>query len=195
MRRPGQPKKITPHIARKIFLMAGYGMTDEQIGEVLGISHDTIDREKKKPEFCVSISKYKAEADLKVINALFHRAVGYTHPEEVVRSHVIGEDADKRIETVRIPTMKHYPPDTEACRFWLMNRKREEWRKEIQHEDTRPKPTMIRVFEKVSGKEMAIINRGDNQVDVLLGADYVSQIKAEENGHHHTNGNGTAPAR
>src|SRR3990167_3182708 len=187
----GRPRKITPHIARKIFLLAGYGLTDEQLADVFDISRDTIAEAKKQPEFSYTIAKCKQEADLKVINALYHRATGYSHADEVVRTNVLGSENDKYVEVTRIPTTKHYPPDTEAIKFWLMNRRRDDWRKEIQHEETRPMPPMIRLFSKLNNDEIAVINRGQNQVDVLLGEDFVKSIK-EKNGTRqlpHTNGN------
>lgn len=187
----GRPRKITPHIARKIFILYGKGLTDHEIAEVFDLNPDTITELKKQADYSVTIKKIKQEADLKVVSALYQRAIGYSHPEEIVRTNVVGGEGDKYVEVTRVPTTKHYPPDTEAIKFWLMNRQRDNWRKEIQHEETRPKPAMVRVFEKADGREMAIITRGENQVDVLLGKEFVDQIKAEENGHHPgTNGNG-----
>ncbi len=33
-----------------------------------------------------------------------------------------------------VPTIKHYPPDTTACIFWLKNRQRDKWRDRLDHE-------------------------------------------------------------
>ncbi len=37
---------------------------------------------------------------------------------------------------VIVPTVKHYPPDTTACIFWLKNRQRDRWRDKQDHEHT-----------------------------------------------------------
>lgn len=171
--RVGRTKKITGHIARKIFLMAGYGMTEEQIAEVIGVDRITIFRLKEDAQFSNTIAKCKAEADLRVINSLYHRAVGYSHPEEKIFCH--------EGEVVRAETTKQYPPDTAACALWLMNRAG--WRKaEAQVEENLNKPAMIRLFSKIDGKEAAAIRQNGNQLDVLLGGDYIAEVQTGTSG-------------
>lgn len=135
----GRPRKINQFIARKIFLLAKYGLTDEQIGEVLGISHDTIDREKKNPEFCVSLKEAKDIADLAVANALYHRAIGYSYPEEKVFNN--------NGEIIRVTVNKHCLPDTTACIFWLKNRRPNEWQeKPLDKQDDKMALNLISIF-------------------------------------------------
>lgn len=167
----GRPPKMTRQMAFKVFMLAAKGLTDEEIAKVLEISPDTIFRAKRDVEFCGAISKAKDEADLHVINSLYSRAIGFSHPEIKVFCN--------KGEIVEHEVIRHYPPDTEAIKFWLMNRRREEWRREIQHEENKPKPTMIRLLSKIDGKEAAAIRASGNQMDVLLGSDFVAQVKGD----------------
>ena len=61
---------------------------------------------------------------------LFHRATGYEHPEDDIKS-VNGE-------IVITPTVKHYPPDTTAAIFWLKNRRPDLWRDKVESALTGP---------------------------------------------------------
>ncbi|WP_210319943.1 hypothetical protein [Camelimonas fluminis] len=72
------------------------------------------------PEFCYAVKKGKLVADANVAEALYRRAVGYSHP--AVR---ISAAADGR--HVAIPYVRKYPPDTTAAIFWLKNRRPAEW--------------------------------------------------------------------
>ena len=58
-------------------------------------------------------------ADQKVAVALYQRCCGYSHPEIDIKV-VNGE-------VVQTEIMKHYPPDTSAIKFWLINRHGGRW--------------------------------------------------------------------
>ena len=171
----GRPLKITAEMAEKIFFLAAKGCNDAEIAKILDMNVVTIFRAKKDVEFSKVLSAAKEEADLAVINSLYHRALGYSHPEEKI---FCNEGQVTRVETV-----KHYPPDTAAGVFWLTNRQRQAWRREIQHEDPKAnKPPMIRLFSKVDGKEAARIKQAGESVNVLLGDDFVAEVKKDTDG-------------
>ena len=71
-------------------------------------------------EFSESIKKGKEIADAEIASSLFHRAKGYSHPEDKIFNN-------QGVELV-VPTIKHYPPDTTAAIFWLKNRQKDNWR-------------------------------------------------------------------
>ena len=76
--------------------------------------------------FSAAVKAGKEIADSRVEDALFNRAMGFSH-----------EDTDIRVvdgAVVMTPIMKHYPPDTTAAIFWLKNRKPGEWRDVRQNE-------------------------------------------------------------
>lgn len=55
--------------------LAGRGLTEQQIADCLGISHDTLARRKKGfAEFCVAIKKGKAKGLRQITNSLFQAA-------------------------------------------------------------------------------------------------------------------------
>lgn len=178
-KRPGEgrPKKITKAIAEQIQFLLAHGITEEKAAEVLGLERSTIYRAKSDPQFCNAVLESKSAANKEIVKSLYLRAIGYSHPEEKVFC--------SEGNIVRAETMKHYPPDVGAITLWLINCDRENWRKEIQHEENRPnnKPPMIRLFSKIDGKEAAAIRASGDQLDVLLGADFVADVKAKENGH------------
>ena len=97
------------------------GATDQDLAEMFGVSVRTIyNWQVAYPEFADILELGKAPADNRVKKSLYHRALGYSHPEDDIRV-VDGE-------IVITPTIKHYPPDTTACIFWLKNRMPEEFR-------------------------------------------------------------------
>lgn len=106
--------------------MCELGLVDAELAHVFGVAESTINEWKKKPEISESIKKGKAVADEKVEIALFHRAIGYSHPSEEIK--VI----DKKIE--RVSVIKQYPPDTAAAIFFLCNRKPQVWKNKQQND-------------------------------------------------------------
>lgn len=97
------------------------GATDKELAALFEVSEQTINNWKKKyKEFSLALKRGKAEADARVADRLYQRAMGYSHPEEKVFQH--------NGEPVIIPTTKHYPPDVTAAIFWLKNRQRDKWR-------------------------------------------------------------------
>ena len=122
MTRPTKYKEEYAGQARKLCLL---GYTDSDLADFFGVAESTIDNWKlKHNEFMGSIKDGKDIADSEVAEALYNRAMGYSHKEE----RIIG---DKVIETE-----KHYPPDTAACFIWLKNRQRHKWRDKQEIEST-----------------------------------------------------------
>lgn len=134
MPRTGRKKTtVTEKIAKipldlkKVQLLYFHGFTDEEVADFMGVSIRTVERWKKDNDFLACLKKGKKIADQKVVHSLYERAFGYTHPEEVVFQY--------QGKVVRAQTLKHYPPDTGACAFWLKNRMPDQWRdkQEIEH--------------------------------------------------------------
>ena len=125
MARPSKYDAKFPEQARKLCLL---GATDLEIADFFGIGTTTLYRWKSEhPEFREALKEAKVEADSRVEESLYHRAVGYSH------------DAEKVFQfqgaIVRAPYREHYPPDTTAAIFWLKNRQPERWRdkQEVEH--------------------------------------------------------------
>lgn len=117
----GRPSSYKPEFASLAEKMCKLGATDAELADAFDVSEQTINSWKTAhPEFLESLKSGKAKADAEVASSLFHRATGYSHPEDDIR--VVDH------EIVITPTIKHYPPDTTAAIFWLKNRRPKEWR-------------------------------------------------------------------
>ena len=138
----GRPTSYKPEYdeqARKLCLM---GATDADLARFFEVTEQTINNWKNAHvSFFESVKDSKEQMDSQVVNSLFKRATGYSHPEDKIFIHEGNE--------IRIPTTKHYPPDTQACKFWLMNRQRELWRDKREHEVTGKDDGPIRVVNVV----------------------------------------------
>lgn len=124
----GRPSKYQPEFAEQAAKLCKLGATDAQLADFFEVSVSTVNLWKvQHPEFSESIKVPKTEADNRVEQSLFLRAMGYEHDEVDIR--VVGG------ELVQTPIRKHYPPDATAMIFWLKNRKPADWRdkQEIEH--------------------------------------------------------------
>lgn len=120
-KKKGRPSKIDTIDIKQLKRLAEQGLTDKQISYVLNIAESTLNEYKKKyPDFSESLKNGKEYADNIVEKSLFERAKGYKH-EDVHISNYQGK-------ITITPIIKHYPPDTTSCIFWLKNRKPLEWR-------------------------------------------------------------------
>ena len=117
----GRPTKYKPEYAKQAAKLCALGATDSDLSEFFEVSRSTINLWKIEfPQFSDALKLGKAPADDRVKASLYHRAVGYSHPDVDIK--VI----DGKIVTTEI--IKHYPPDTTACIFWLKNRLPDEFR-------------------------------------------------------------------
>jgi len=123
-KKSGRPSKIdsfTPQDYKMVVKLAKLGMTDTQMSEFFEVSEVTLNSWKKKdPLFLKSLKNGKRVSDENVKVSLYHRAVGYSHPEEKTFCN--------NGEIVTHETIKHYPPDPTSMIFWLKNRQPGKWR-------------------------------------------------------------------
>ncbi|ABO54180.1 hypothetical protein UA18_03452 [Burkholderia multivorans] len=125
----GRPSKYKKEFAQQAAKLCALGATDAQLADFFDVSISTIALWKvNHTEFSDAIKVPKAEADDRVEQSLYRRALGYEHDEVDIRV-VNGV-------VIQTPIRKHYPPDTAAAIFWLKNRKKEEWRDKLDHEHT-----------------------------------------------------------
>jgi hypothetical protein len=103
------------------------GFTDFELAQAMGIGTATLYRWKlEHPEFTEALQTGKVMADERVERSLYAKAVGYSfEAEEIVW---------RKGKPVRVPVIKHLPPDTVAEIFWLKNRRKEAWRDVHKHE-------------------------------------------------------------
>lgn len=146
----GRPTKYKDDYAGQAYKLCLLGATDKQLADFFNTSEQTINAWKKKhSDFLESIKRGKVQADAKVAESLFHRACGYSHPED----KIFNNNGEEMI----VATTKHYPPDATAAIFWLKNRDKENWRdqKEINgkfdHEHTHTHESVSETAQWING--------------------------------------------
>lgn len=119
----GRPSKFKPEFVAQATKLAALGATDREVAEFFEVDERTLYRWKhESAEFCQALKTGKGEADNRVEQSLYRRAVGYSY-DAVKIFMPAGATAP-----VYAPYVEHVPPDTTAGIFWLKNRKPEEWR-------------------------------------------------------------------
>ena len=119
------PGKYRPKYAELAYKLAQLGIPHKQIAEILEISESTFyEWQGRRADFKAALKAGMALADANVANSVYRGAFGYSHPEEVIK--VIDD------KVVRVPTMKHYPPNPHLATFWLKNRQPELWKEKVE---------------------------------------------------------------
>lgn len=119
----GRPTKYQDTYPGQAYKLAMLGLTDLQIAEFFGVSHQTYyDWQDAHPEFLESTHRGKLVADAETAVSLYKRANGYSH-EAVKIFMPAGASAP-----VYAKYVEHYPPDTPAASLWLRNRQKALWR-------------------------------------------------------------------
>ena len=117
----GRPTAYRPDFceqARKYCLL---GATNEELGALFGVTRRTIDNWiATQPAFAAAVESGRLVADSKVASGLYARATGF---ERTVKRTALYRGEPKDFET-----NVYFPPDTQACIFWLRNRRRQTWR-------------------------------------------------------------------
>lgn len=123
----GRPSAYRAAYAEQAYKLCLLGATDADMAEFFEVAESTINLWKQKhPEFSESIKRGKADADANVAEALYKRAVGYSHPDTHISNY--------QGEVIVTPITKHYPPDPVSMIFWLKNRQPAKWRDRIEHQ-------------------------------------------------------------
>ena len=114
-------------LARQV---ARLGATNEELADILGVCRATLQNWiRDHPEFREAIDQGKLVGDAKVADRLYQRAIGYERP-------AIRFFANKEGPPTEVKYTYHHPPDTTAAIFWLRNRRRADWREQVEHRHT-----------------------------------------------------------
>lgn len=129
----GRPSSFKPEFIEQAKKLSMLGLTDKQMADFFDVTEQTLNNWKKSQEgFFESLKHGKLIADADVVQSLYKRATGYSHPEDDIRTVTLPGNMGSEI--VITPTTKRYPPDTTACIFWLKNRQKEQWRDKPESE-------------------------------------------------------------
>lgn len=117
----GRPTLFKEEYLEQAYKLCLLGATDADLADFFGVDEDTINLWKRThKDFYQVIREGKQVADANVAKRFYNRAMGYQHPEDKVFLY--------KGEPVIVPSIKHYPPDTQAAIFWLMNRQPRWWK-------------------------------------------------------------------
>ena len=109
--------------------LARYGLTDEQICDVLGISAHILKRwARHDKQLAWVLRQGKEDADRMVAEALFRKALGFSYDESTVET----KDEGGRVTVSEKSTRKFVPPDVQAAIMWLVNRNPQNWKAPAQ---------------------------------------------------------------
>lgn len=118
----GRPSKYKTEYGEQAYKLCLLGATDKDMADFFNVQESTINYWKEHQQgFSESIKRGKIQADATVAQKLYHRAIGYEHPE-IITASFQGMITDTKTVT------KHYAPDTTAAIIWLKNRQPDKWR-------------------------------------------------------------------
>ena len=117
----GRPTDYKPEFCDIAVDACARGATIAELAEILGCHRATVHRwMAQHQKFRDSIKIAGEFADERVGFSLYERAVGYSYNSVKIMSY--------EGTPVVVPYVEHVPPDTNAARYWLNNRKPEQWR-------------------------------------------------------------------
>ena len=125
MNAPGQPTAYRTDYRELAHNYCLLGATNQELAQFFGVSRRTVDNWIADiPEFAAAVREGRAFADARVARCLYDRATGYSYTVQRIVLH--------RGEERTIANVVHHPPDTQACIFWLRNRRRQSWRDKVE---------------------------------------------------------------
>ena len=117
----GRPTRFEPEMCEQAHNYCLLGATNDELADFFRVSPSTIDRWiAERTDFGNAVKSGRVVADARVARGLYDRAVGYDR--QVEREVIVGGELQPVASTV------HYPPNVQACIFWLRNRQRRTWR-------------------------------------------------------------------
>ena len=117
----GRPTSFHPDMCEQAHNYCLLGATNDELAEFFAVSPRTVDNWiAQRPDFAEAVKSGRIIADARVARGLYARAVGYDR--KVEREVILGGELKPITSTV------HYPPNVQACIFWLRNRRRRTWR-------------------------------------------------------------------
>ena len=112
-------------------MWASMGLSETQIAYNLGISRASLENYKKANlDILNSLKRGKNQADFKVENALYKKATGYIVKETVAVKckDIYYDDNNNKCQMEPLDIEKEVPAETNAIKFWLINRKQGRWK-------------------------------------------------------------------
>jgi hypothetical protein len=145
----GRPTKYKTAYIKQAKALSKLGATEFEIAHFLGVADSTLRLWMiTHPKFSAAIKLGKGPPNRRTERSLYSRANGYTYDAEEIflvdkvieTPHPTDPKAPPTItrtkEVLRVPVVKHVPPDTGAIAFFLKNREKQKWRDRHNYELT-----------------------------------------------------------
>jgi hypothetical protein len=117
----GRPTSFHPDMCELAHNYCLLGATNDELAGFFSVSPSTIDNWiARHADFGDAVRSGRVVADARVARGLYTRAVGYDR--KVEREIIL------RGELKPVTSTVHYPPNVQACIFWLRNRRPRTWR-------------------------------------------------------------------
>lgn len=146
-----RPSKYQPEFIEQAAKLCKLGATDRDLADFFEVAESTLNLWKLEyPEFSESLKRGKDEADARVEQSLYRRALGYSHDAVHVSNY--------QGAVTLTPIVEHHPPDTTACIFWLKNRKPTDWR-DKQNVEHGVDDSLGQLLQQIDGKSRALPTR------------------------------------
>ena len=116
----GRPTRFEPEMCEQAHNYCLLGATNDDLAAFFHVSPSTIDRWiAQHADFGDAVKRGRVVADARVASGLYDRAVGYDR--KIERMVVVGG------ELKPVATTVYYPPNVQACIFWLRHRCPQTW--------------------------------------------------------------------
>ena len=129
---PKAPKEATflPNEEHLVRMLAARGATDSEMDELCGVPKGTVAKWRKiYPGFDAALDEGRTKVDGNVLFALYRNSIGYDYEED----QAVG---GKVPEVLRVT--RYHPAEFNAQKFWLTNRRKQEWKARESHEHSGP---------------------------------------------------------
>lgn len=141
----GRPSKFKPEFVAQATKLAALGATDREAAEFFEVEERTLHRWKHEHAgFCQALKVGKEQSDARVEQALYRRALGYSHDAVKIQVNAAGE-------VTQVPFTEHHAPDTTAAIFWLKNRRPDLWRDVKAQEISGPGGQPVEIGDGLAG--------------------------------------------
>ena len=146
--RPTLYQPAYPELARRFCQLGG---TNQELADFFDVSRSTIDEWLRVHcAFADAVREGRDGIDMIVVGKLLSRILGYTYEG---RKYVLHKGEEKEVRHI-----VHYPPDVQACIFWLRNRRRKQWL-----ERATPEPDNGLTFEELEEATRRVAERNAAQ--------------------------------
>lgn len=122
-------RNFTKKELRSVEWMSKLGATQKELAEFFGVDLSTLEGwVRKYPEFKAAVKAGGVVADMKVVQSLFKRAIGFEYIEEEfsaieVNGQPVPMEKMRRVKRIK----KRLPPDVKAQVHWLKVRRKDLW--------------------------------------------------------------------